>query len=710
VSLIRPFALSALLVTAAVAPLSAQQAPAAARPARDPASIPALPQASLVFGRDGSLIGTIGREARASVPLASLPAYVPNAFIAVEDKRFWEHDGVDLVGVAGAIKGKITGGNRGGASTITQQLVGNLHPTVIDRRDVSLGRKLREQQAAREMETRYDKRTILETYLNAIHFGRGWYGIEIAARGYFGKPASRVTLAEAATLAALPKGPALYDPARHPARAKERRDLVLTLMTEQGLVPRPQAEAAKREPVISTPATGFAPYAADLARRLAEGAGIPVRNGGYRVFTTIDPALQRAAVHAVDTVTAELEGRPTWNHHTKAKHPKGTTDYLQAAVVALDAQTGDVRALVGGRDFAEAPFNRAVDGLRQPGSAFKPVVYAAALAQGLSPTAIVGDTALEVQLENGDWYRPQNADRTFLGMIPLREALAKSRNPVAVQLFLQAGADSVVALARRLGIDAPVAPYPASALGASVVQPLDLVRAYATINNLGVRVEPRLVLRVEDPRGRTVWGQSRPAPQAAMDPRLAFLVRDLLREPVERGTGRSARRWIPERVPFAGKTGTTDANTDVWFVGMTPELVVGAWLGFDRPRSIGRGIEGGSLAAPIVGRTLGAWYGGRSTRGWPLVDGVVPVALDRDTGLPPTDLSPPEKVYVEYFVPPHLPPLAQRALLARWLWTPWSATPVLLPPTVDATPYVVPGLPIRPTPPPPPPPPDTAGR
>ena len=261
-----------------------------------------LAQSSLVFARDGTLIGEIGREMRTSVPLKSLPWYVPKAFIAVEDQRFYEHDGVDVKAVLGAIKGKVLGENRGGGSTITQQLVGYMHPDIIDRREVSgtagISRKLREQSAAREMERHYSKDQILEAYLNQINLGRGWFGVEAASRHYFGHPASRLTLAEAATIAGLPKSQPYYDPIAHPDRARERRNLILQKMAEQGFITQGLADKTKLEPIVTAPNGGMsAPsgYFVDAARQQAERAGIPVMNGGYRVYTTLDPALQSAA-------------------------------------------------------------------------------------------------------------------------------------------------------------------------------------------------------------------------------------------------------------------------------------------------------------------------------------------------------------------------------------------------------------------------------
>lgn len=662
----RPLRLAAALALAPIAapvvapaPLAAQTRPAGGS---GPAwSIPALPQATVVLARDGrTTIAELGREIRTSVAFRTLPRYLPAAFVAVEDKRFYQHNGVDVVGIAGALKDAVMGDARG-ASTITQQLVGNLHPDQIDRRDRSAERKIREQAAALEMERRYSKEQILEGYLNAIYFNHGRYGVDAAARYYFGKPAAEVTLAEAATLASMPKSPVLYDPSRHPERVRDRRNTVLDLMAEQGIVSRAQAAAAKAEPVRTVPdASGIAPWFVDVVRIQAERAGVKVREGGFRIVTTLDPALQRAAVAALAEQAAAIEGRKGWRRPTLAQAKRDSarsgrsTDYLQGVVVAVDPESGEVRALVGGRDYGDSPFNRAVDGKRQPGSSFKPFVYAAALAQGVPPNAAVGDTAIAVPLGDGRTYAPQNSDDDFLGIVPLREALARSRNPVAVQLWQQATPDSVIALARRAGLQAPIAPYPSSALGASVVQPLDFVTAYATFDNGGLAVAPRFVTRVDDRGGRTVWAPPRVAPTPALDPRVAFQVRDLLRDAVERGTATSVRRFVPARIPLAGKTGTTNDNADVWFVGMTPELVVGAWLGFDRPTTIAPGAVGGTLAAPVVGQTLATWYRGRGwqTAGeWTPPADLVPVVLDRQSGLPADSTTAPERRYTEWFLP-----------------------------------------------------------
>ncbi len=635
----------------------------------------------MVLARDGSVIGQFGRERRLSISIRTIPKYVGQAFIAVEDKRFYQHDGVDLVGMAGALKDAVTKGDLRGASTITQLLVGNMHPDVIDRRDKSPARKLREQQAAREMERHYNKEQILEAFLNQISFGRGSYGIEMAARQYFGKGASDLTLSEAASLASMPKSPVLYDPVKYPDRNRERRNTVLALMAAQGYVTQAQATAAQREPVRTVTATAsVAPWVTDVVRVQAERAGVPVSQGGYRIHTTIDAALQKAAQAALASGIDEIEARPGFRGQkcaaaaradsSKAVKKPRVDACLEGAAVVLDPATGDVRALVGGRDYARSSFNRAVDGNRQPGSSFKAFVYAQAIAQGLTANAMVADTALHVRMDNGQIYSPDNADNEFLGPLTLREALTKSRNPVAVQLIMSVGVDSVVALARRAGLRAPIAPYPSSALGASVVQPLDFVAAYASFDNGGVGVDPRFIARIDDRNGRAVHTAPGAPVRPAMDPRVAFIMRDIMTDVVNRGTATTLRRIVPSQIRVAGKTGTTNDNTDVWFVGMTPELVLGVWLGFDKPAMIAPGAAGGTLAAPIAGHIIASAYAGKSSGSWTPPPGLVPVELDRASGKPADAKTAAESRYTEWFL------LGTEPGALTWPWSLFRLGPI----------------------------------
>jgi penicillin-binding protein 1A len=587
------------------------------------------------------------------VSIKTLPKYVPQAFVAIEDKRFYHHEGVDVIGIAAALKDRVMGEKRG-ASTITQQLVGNMHPDLVNRQDKSLGRKLREQAAAIEMERHYAKDVILEAYLNQLSFGHHWFGIESAARHYFGTTASKLTIAQAASLAAMPKSEILFDPARYPARNKQRRDLVLSAMQEQGFITAQQAAAAKATPVTTVKNGGMsapAAYFIDAVRRQAEHEGIPVGNGGFRLYTTADPLMQTAAVDALSQEATRIETRKGFRHPTFAKRGK-STDFLEGAVVALDAQSGDVLALVGGRDFVVTPFNRAILASRQPGSAIKPVVYATAIADSITPTTIVPDTALAIPLPDGKVYRPEDADGTFLGPMTIRDALAKSRNSVAVQLGLKVGIDSVAATAKRMGIESPIAPYPSSAIGASVVRPMELVAAYSAFADSGEIVTPRFIRQIDDLQGHTVLTRE-PAPlKPAIDPGVAYIVRDLMTGTVSPGgTAPIVRSIVPARVPVAGKTGTTNDNSDVWFVGVTPEIVAGVWLGFDKPATIAAGAAGGSYAAPIWARMIARWYQSRDAGTWsPLPDDVIAAELDRATGHVATITTPRDRRYVEYFL------------------------------------------------------------
>jgi 1A family penicillin-binding protein len=628
-----------------------------------------LPQSSLVFARDNTLIGEIGREFRTTVPIASLPKYVPQAFIAIEDQRFYEHDGVDVKAVGAAVVGKILGKNRGGASTITQQLVGYMHPDIIDRRDLSLSRKLHEQSAAREMEKHYNKNQILEAYLNQINLGRGWFGVEAAARHYFGhQHASQLTLAEAATLAGLPKSQPQYDPIARPDAAKERRNLVLQKMAEQGYITQAVADKAKLEPVVTAPNAGMSAqsgYFVDAVKQQAERAGVPVMNGGYRVYTTLDPALQRQAVTAIIDGTNRIEADKGYKHLTQAAAKGPQSDYLQAMAVAIDPYTGDVRALVGGRNYARAPYNRAVTSLRQPGSSIKPLVYSKAIEDSIPPNAIIPDTALTIELPSGDEYKPEENDGKFWGLttwsdgkptniaMTMREGLMHSRNMTAIQLGQRVGMDSVSALAQRMGFTTPMLPVPSSAIGASEVHPIELVAAYTAFANNGQVVQPRLITHIDDTNGRALFSRPPSTPQQVLDPRVAYIVRDMMRDAAEHGTGTQARKQVPEEIPVAGKTGTTNDNVDVWFVGMTPDIVAGVWLGFDKPKTIAKGAVGGGLAAPIWGQMIGKYYAGnRSTNGWPTApDGLVYAELDRTTADLATPQTLPSDRYVEYFIP-----------------------------------------------------------
>lgn len=616
-----------------------------------------LPQSAKVYARDGSLIAEIGPRARTNVSLRSLPPHVARAFVAVEDRRFYDHAGVDPVGVARAIRNTLQG-DREGASTITQQLIGAMYPERVDRRELTAERKLTEMRMALELEQRYGKDRILEAYLNAIYFGHGWYGIESAARHYFGKGAAQLTIEETAMLAALPKGPGVYSPKISPARALERRNLVLGLMAENGVITRAQAEAARRRPIRLAPNHGYStrpPYVIEQVRQfLRERHGADFGTMGLRVWTTLDPVAQNAADSALVRGLARTERQPWFRgprHGTPQARPTQTgTPYLQGMVVSLDARTGEVLAVTGGRDFEDSGFNRAMAGRRQPGSSFKPFVYAAALERGVTPATVMQDTALSIALAGSAPYRPKNSDDRFRGPVTLREGLVQSINTVAIQLALEGGLPTLAEAGRRFGFRNPVPAYPSSAIGAAAVTPMDLAAAYTAFANGGMRMEPVLIRRVSDTRGRVLY-EGRGKGTRVLQPPVAFVLTDMLREAAVRGTGQEARERLPARVPMAGKTGTTDGATDVWYVGYTPEIVTAVWVGFDRPRALGDAAFGGTISAPIWGEMMRDLYARRrAPAAWAVPAGVVVVAVDATTGMPLTAPCPAAAPRVEYFV------------------------------------------------------------
>ena len=598
-------------------------------------------QSAKVYARDGSLIAELGPQVRTNVSLRSLPSHIARTFVAVEDRRFYEHVGVDAVGIARAVKKNLEG-DREGASTITQQLIGTMYPELVNRQDISMERKLREAKLAVELEQRYGKDRILESYLNWIYFGHGWFGIEAAANHYFGKPAAKLNIEETAMLAALPKGAGIYSPKLNPQRALERRNLVLDIMAEAGIVSAADAAAARRRPIRLAPNHGYSarpPYVIEQVRQYLETRhGADFGKTGLRVWTTVDPVAQNAADSALSRGLRQVERMPWYRgpRYGSATGKAGSsgTNYLQGLVVTLDARTGEILALVGGRDWQQSKYNRVTQALRQPGSSFKPFVYATAIEAGLTPATVMQDTALNILIPGSAPYQPRNSDDLFRGPVTVRQALMQSINTVAIQLGAAVGYERVAAEAKRVGLSTPIAPYPSSMIGAGVVRPLELAAAYTALANRGLRAEPFLVRQVRDATGRILL-DTRAKAARTLSPEVAFLVTDMLKDAAEKGTGAEARQRLPALVPMAGKTGTTDNGTDVWYVGYTPEIVTAVWVGFDTPKSIGAGAYGGTLAAPIWGEMMRDLYARRRAPApWGMPAGVIGVATDPMTGFP----------------------------------------------------------------------------
>ena len=541
----------------------------------------------------------------------------------------------------------------------------------VDRRDISIRRKLREMRVAFALERAYSKQEILEAYLNQINFD-GVFGIEAAAQRYFGKHASELNLPEAATLAAIPRSPRSYNPARNPGRAVGRRNLILGLMAGQGLVDREDAEAARAFPLeiaegASTERT--APYFVEWVRQdLYARYGADIYEEGFRVYTTLDPTLQMTADSALHARLAEIERHPGFRAGVTYEETRawpadsleavsgggGEMPYVQGMFLALAPRTGDVRAMIGGRDFEDSEFNRATQALRQPGSVFKPFVYTAAIASGIPASEIIIDAPIIIENAGSEPYSPRNFEETFNGPTTLRRALARSINVVAVKLGQRVGEESFAQLATRMGIVSEIPRVPSAAIGAASVTPMEIASAYTTFANLGSRVPPRSILRIESKDGRVLW-ESPVSREEILEPRVAWIMVSMLRDVVDRGTGNYAVRQlarIPYSIPVAGKTGTTNSATDTWFVGFTPDLVTATWIGFDRPQRVHVNATGGLTAAPVGAAVLASYYRTHEPpAAWPRPADLVDRIVDETTGQLATPWCPAELVYREVYLP-----------------------------------------------------------
>ena len=583
-----------------------------------------------ILDRNGALLGRVTPVRRVNVPLEKIPAHVRDAFIATEDRRFYSHSGIDWRSFLRAATRNVTAlGVREGFSTITMQVARNgFGARHYGRRTFS--RKLMELRMARLIESSLTKDQILELYLNVIYLGNGTYGVEAASRDLFGKGVGQIGVQEAALLAALPKGPSVYTPRRHPERAARRRNLVLGLMVREGYLSQAAATRASRQPMRITTA-GWRPaqpddsYALDAVRALVDSVIPPaLRDADLTIVTTLDVRAQRAADAAVKR-RATAMGR-----EGQAWYGRRGAD-VQGAFVALDPRTGDVLALVGGRRYERGGFNRALLARRQPGSAFKPFVYAAGLGAGLTPATLVDDEPIDVADGKGGYWSPANYEGSYEGRITLRRALMVSSNAATVRLSRAVGETRVIDRAHRNGIVSELQALPAIALGAAEVTPLELVTAYAPFANGGYRVTPKLVRRVEAPDGTLLWS-SEPEISPAMDPRDAWQITSMLRSVVDRGTGH-ALRDLGVAGPVAGKTGTTNNNTDVWFVGFSPTIVAGVWFGYDTPRALPGGASGGRYAAPAWAEFyLNGWTEKGSEAWWAPPPGMVSRVVDSQTG------------------------------------------------------------------------------
>jgi penicillin-binding protein 1B len=539
------------------------------------------------------------REQRELVEIGEVPDHLVWAIYSVEDRRFEDHHGVDPRRIAGAMLANLrAGGIRQGGSTLTQQLVKNFFLTP----ERTLRRKVTEAVMALMVEARYSKSQILEAYLNEIYLGRrgstAIHGVGEAARFFFGKRVADLVFDESALIAAVIQSPNALSPHRHPERARRRRDLVLGLMAEQQFVSHEQAEAAMARPLSLAAVTlesGQDRYFLDeLARQLPEVYDAELLAvEGLRIYSTLEPVIQRAAIDQLHGGLEALEKRLGVPAASEGEKPPR----LQGCLLAMRPQTGEILALVGGRDYAASQWNRCTQARRQVGSVFKPIVYAAALAPQSGPVITlasrIDDAPIQIETRQGIW-EPENYDKEFRGPVSVREALERSLNVPAARIGQMVGISRVVEMARRLGIESELPSVPSLALGTAEVSPLEVATVYATIANGGLRPTPRSFIGLLDDNG---VGQERwplAGARRVLDAGTAFLTTSLLEGVVERGTGVGIRaRGLQS--PIAGKTGTTDDEYDLWFVGFTPEIVTVVWVGYDEPRPIGVPSSRGAL-------------------------------------------------------------------------------------------------------------------
>jgi penicillin-binding protein 1A len=559
--------------------------------------IGSMARATTVYDASDAAAFTIYKEQRIEVPLSRISPNLISAIIAVEDQRFFDHGGVDFIRVVGAAwKNVRQGWGTQGGSTITQQLARQSFLTP----EKTLTRKLTEIVVATRLEQEFAKDQILELYLNKVYFGDGLYGVEAAALGYFGKHASDLDIADSALLAGLVKAPSTYAPTVSLPRAIARRNAALQAMRASGVIDEPTFVAAKSADVkLHDALRGQDTYGQyfreEVRKELVRQFGWErVYEGGLKVYTTIDLNMQKAAEAEVARAVAEIETR-------KARRGRqSTTDEepLQAALVALDPTTGEVRAMVGGRSFDDSRFNRVTQARRQAGSAFKPFVYAAALERGYTPATIIRALDTPVMTLQGAWVPDDHGTSDTMTM---RTALRASSNRAAVRMLQDIGISAAVRAAERMGLG-DVPGVPSLALGSGEVTLMSMTAAYAALANGGMRPAPLLIRRVETREGDVLF-KATPRSERAVSEATAFLITNMMADVVDGGTGWQARR-VGFKLPAAGKTGTTNEYRDAWFVGYTPHLATGVWVGYDQPRTIMREGYAAELAVPLWGRFM----------------------------------------------------------------------------------------------------------
>ena len=638
-------------------------------------------QSAKFYAADGQLIRDFG-ETRTIVALEEMAPAIPAAFLATEDRRFFQHSGVDFRGFVRQFRNLLLGRRLAGGSTVTMQLARNVFTEKLPMTERSIQRKLREIQVALELERTYPKTRILELYLNQIFLGGRIKGVEEAARRYFGKSSSEVNVAEAALIAALAPRPNAYEPRGNPANALLHRNTVLNLMRDQGYLTAEEAERWKAYPIEVSSREDFidvGEYFVEWVRKqLYARFGDDLFDRGFHVYTTLDLQMQLAAERALENRLREIEagnlrpGDPTFpilpfpHQSYQEIHDSlgGVVEsdrmpYLQGALITMEAKNGYVRAMVGGRNYQESKYNRATQALRQPGSTFKPFVYSAAIRAGRPASHIIVDSSISIfQPTTGQPWEPRNFEGDYRGPMTLRQGLRTSRNLIAIQLGLELGVNTFRGEALRFKLSSPIPAVPSTAIGGGVVYPIEMVSAYTAFATLGVHAAPIGILRVEDAEGNILW-QPQVRTERIMDVEHAWLMNNMMQEVVNVGSGTAwgavrNRGRFPRRIAAAGKTGTTNDRRDVWFIGFTPELVTGVWMGFDAPQRIMDAATGGGLAAPAWADYMNEVYSRRVTPDstlWKRPGTLITRQVDKFTGFLATRYCPIQERYQEWYIP-----------------------------------------------------------
>ncbi len=576
-----------------------------------------------IHSADGVILSELFMEKRRPVSLDDIPHFLKAGLVATEDRNFYRHSGIDLKGILRAVIRDIQARQFvEGASTITQQLAKTLFLTSSK----TLSRKIKEAILAFQIERRYTKDEILALYLNQIYLGSGAYGVESAAGIFFDKSVKHLNLPECALIAAMPKAPSRFSPLVNRELAERRRNIVLKQMFATGIIQEKDYQAALKTPVRvadNKDTSSKSPYFVEYAKRDLEKNLGPSQlyKGGLNIYSTLSYKMQSAAEHAVQKGLADLESR------MKSQDVPVTS--LQAALIALQVDSGAILAMVGGKDYYESSYNRATMAKRQPGSAFKPIIYALAVENGFSQNQMVLDAPVAFKNNaSEEVWQPQNFSRTYSGEITFREALANSKNIPAVRLLQMLGPSAVVQFAHTMGISSGLAPELSLALGTAEVSLLDLTGTYSVFPNKGRAVKPFSIMAVDDSRGRTIW-HPKPEKKVVMSEAGAAIVTDMLVAVVQEGTGRKAQML---QKPVAGKTGTTDDFRDAFFIGFSPEITVGVWVGQDGSETLGKGETGARAALPIWTAFMSVVLKDRPYQHFGIPDGVSQVRMDPRTG------------------------------------------------------------------------------